>query len=100
MVHQYKYLRTVHDDKLTIDTNVNLLCNTAHLRMDLYWKLCDFNVDSAFMRMFQVLFSLFFTNFSLTFTVGLECYCVRTGTNCLGLSGCATNCCYSPTRPY
>lgn len=52
VVHQYKYLGTIIDDKLTFEHQVDALCTKAHQRMYFYRKLRNFRVDSTFMRMF------------------------------------------------
>lgn len=56
VVHQYKYLGTIIDDKLTFEHQVDALCTKAHQRMYFYRKLRNFRVDSTFMRMFYSCF--------------------------------------------
>ncbi len=52
VVHQFKYLCTVIDEKLTFEAHVNDLCKKAHQHMFYLRKLCSFYMDSTFMKMF------------------------------------------------
>ncbi len=52
VVHQFKYLCTVIDEKLTFEAHVNDLCKKAHQHMFYLRKVCSFYVDSTFMKMF------------------------------------------------
>ncbi len=55
-VQQQKYLGMVTDDRLAFEPQVDALCKKAHERTHFYWKLCAFNVDNTFMRMFDLCF--------------------------------------------
>ena len=52
VAQQYKYLRTIIDDKLTFEQNLDVVCAKAHQRMYFYLKLRSLDVDTTFMRMF------------------------------------------------
>ncbi len=52
VVHQFKYLCTVIDEKLTFEAHVNDLCKKAHQHMFYLRKLCSFYMNSTFMKMF------------------------------------------------
>ncbi len=52
VVHQFKYLGTVIDEKLTFEAHVDAVCKKAHQHMFYLQKLCSFKVDSTFMKMF------------------------------------------------
>lgn len=56
LVHNYKYLGTNIDDKLSFDFHVDAVCKKAHQRMYFLRKLRSFNVDSTFMKMFYSCF--------------------------------------------
>lgn len=50
-VHNYKYLGTNVDDKLTFNDHVDSICSKAHQRMYFLRKLRNFNVDSTFFNL-------------------------------------------------
>lgn len=56
VVHQFKYLGTVIDDKLTFEAQVDTVCRKAHQRLYFLRKLGGFNVDNSFMKMFYSCF--------------------------------------------
>ncbi|KAI5086940.1 gastrula zinc finger protein XlCGF28.1-like, partial [Silurus meridionalis] len=56
IVHHFKYLGTIIDEKLTFGAHVDAVCKKAHQRMYFLRKLYGFNVDSTFMKMFYSCF--------------------------------------------
>lgn len=55
-VEEYKYLGIVMDNKLTFESQTDVVCRKAHQRMHFLRKLRYFNVDCLFMKMFYSCF--------------------------------------------
>lgn len=52
IVHQYKYLGSIIDDKLTFNSNTDMLCKKGQQRLYCLRKLARFHVDKTLMTLF------------------------------------------------
>ncbi len=71
LVHNYKYLGTNIDDKLSFEFHVDAVCKKAHQCMYFHRKLQGFNVASTFMKMFYSCFIESVLTFSFICWYGL-----------------------------